>query len=112
MSMGTWFTNESNELNKTYCIGFTSYEGTTARNGNKPYNIEQPKPNSFENWIDKNYKYAFADLKKYNQLSSNNEELFFMQGSLTGNTYHKNFKAQWNKIFDGVFFIREMYPCQ
>lgn len=112
ISMGSIFTSDLSELNKTYIIGFTSHEGTAGRIGNKMYNVEKPNANSFENWINKNYDYAFIDFKKYNQLHPNTNEIFFMQGSLTGNIFHKNFKAQWNKIFDGMFYIKEMYPCK
>lgn len=74
--------------------------------------MDKPGKNGFENWIDKNYEFAFVDFEKYNLSNSNNNEDFFMSGAIKGNWYHKNQKAQWNHIFDGVFYIKEMYPCQ
>jgi erythromycin esterase len=111
-TMGSVFTEDSITLKNTYIIGFTSYGGTAGRLSSKPYKVEKPEKNSFENWIDKRYSYAFVDFKKYNLSNSNNHDNFFMSGATKGNWYHKNHKAQWNDIFDGVFYIKEMYPCQ
>jgi erythromycin esterase-like protein len=109
-TMGSVFT-DSSTLKNTYVIGFTSYEGTAGRLNSKIYKVEKPEKNSFENWINKKYKYAFVDFEKYNLSNSNNNDNFFMSGSIKA-PYHKNQKAQWNHIFDGVFYIKEMYPCQ
>jgi len=111
-TMASVFTEDSTTLKNTYIIGFTSYEGTAGRLYSKIYKVDKPKKNSFENWIDKKYNYAFVDFKKYNSTNSNNQDNFFMSGAIKGNWYHKNQKAQWNHIFDGVFYIKEMYPCQ
>lgn len=110
-TMGSVFTEDSNTLKNTYVIGFTSYEGTAGRLNSKIYKVEKPEKNSFENWIDKKYKYAFVDFEKYNSSNSNNNDDFFLSGSIKA-PYHKNQKAQWNHIFDGVFYIKDMYPCQ
>jgi erythromycin esterase len=61
--MGSIFTEDSSWKNNTYIIGFTSYEGTAGRTFDKKYKVSRPKSNSFENWISKDYKYAFVDLK-------------------------------------------------
>lgn len=111
-TMGSIFTEDSTTFKNTYIIGFTSYGGTAGRLNSKPYKADNPEKNSFENWIDKNYKYAFVDFKKYNSSQSNTQDNFFMSGATKGRLYHKNQKAQWNHIFDGVFYIKEMYPCQ
>ncbi len=110
-TMGGIFTEDSNGLKNTYVIGFTSYEGTGGRINSKIYNVDKPEKNSFENWIDKKYKYAFVDFEKYNLSTSNSNDDFYMSGSVKV-PYHKNQKAQWNHIFDGVFYIKEMYPCE
>lgn len=109
--MGSLFTKDSNTLKNTYVIGLTSYEGTAGRLNSKIYKVDKLEKNSFENWINNQYKYAFVDFKKYNSANSNNHDNFFMSGAIKI-PYHKNQKAQWNYIFDGVFYIREMYPCQ
>lgn len=113
ISMGSVFTKDSSIMNKTYIIGFTSYQGTFGRLTNKEiYRVGKPKKNSFENWIDKEYNYAFIDFKKYNSSNSNSFESFNMSGAVKGGQYHENYKAQWNHIFDGVFYIKNMYPCE
>jgi erythromycin esterase-like protein len=117
MTMGTYFT-DSPEGKNTYILGFTSYEGTTGRlyvynNGNiKDYKLNKPKTNSFENWVNGSYDFAFTDFKKFNAAHPGYKEEFDMSGAVKGGAYHKNYKASWNNIFDGVFFIRKMYPCE
>ncbi len=111
-TMGSVFTEDTNSFKNTYIIGFTSYEGTAGRINQKIYKVNRPEKNSLENWINKKYNYAFVDFKKYNSSNSNNQDNFFMSGATKGNSYHKNQKAQWNHIFDGVFYIKEMYACQ
>ena len=110
-SMASIFTADSTTMNQTYIIGFTSYQGTTGRIFQKSYSAEKPKPNSFENWINQDYSYAFVDFKSYNRSTSDKSESFYLKGSLIGNKLHKNFKAEWTKVFDGVFYLKEMYPC-
>ena len=111
-TMGGDFTSD-NDLNKeTYIIGFTSYSGTAGRLSQKKYDLPKPKKNSFENWINKKYDFAFIDFKPYNLNNPTMNEDFYMSGSVKGNMLHSYNKAQWNKIFDGVFFIRNMYPCE
>jgi len=111
--MGSVFTSDSINLRNTYVLGFTSYEGSSGRLfQKKAYKVDKPKENSFENWVDKSFEYAFTDFKQYNILFPNNSQSFYMSGAVKGNFYHKNDKAQWNNIFDGVFYIKEMYPCK
>jgi erythromycin esterase-like protein len=113
MPMGSVFTADTLNLKTTYVLGFTSYEGTAGRLfKNKTYKIDKPKENGFENWIDKSFEYAFVDFKKYNSKYANTTDNFYMSGAVKGNWYHKNDKAQWNKIFDGVFYIKTMFPCK
>ena len=113
MPMGSVFTADTLNFKSTYVVGFTSYEGTAGRLfKNKTYKVDKPKENSFENWIDKSFNYAFVDFKKYNSKYTNASDNFYMSGAVKGNLYHKNDKAQWNKIFDGVFYIKTMFPCK
>jgi erythromycin esterase len=109
-TMGSVFTEDSTILKNTYIIGFTSYQGTAGRLNTKIYKVDKPEKNSFENWIDKTYKYAFVDFEKYNSSNAGNSDNFYMSGAVNY-PYHRNRKAQWNHIFDGVFYIKEMYPC-
>jgi erythromycin esterase-like protein len=112
-TMGTVFTSDSIFMKQTYILGFTSYEGTTGRlYGGKVYEVTKPERNSLENWVASKYDFAFVDFKQFNLLHPDENENFNMSGATKGNLYHKNAKAQWNKVFDGVFFIRHMYPCE
>jgi len=106
-AMGSFFTSDSLLMSSTYIIGFTSYDGEAGRLGFKNYSINKPRSNSFENWISEKYDYAFVDFKKYNKIFPNKFESFFMKG-----LGHNNFKNEWSRIFDGVFYIKKMYPCQ
>jgi erythromycin esterase-like protein len=109
ITMGTVFTQDSLLLKQTYIIGFTSYQGTAGRLFQKTYKLEKPKSGSFENWINSKYNYAFVNFKEYNSADS---EMFFLSGSIKGNGHHTSHQGIWNRIFDGVFFIRDMYPCE
>ncbi len=111
VTMGAVFTQENFTKDKTYILGFTSYEGTAGRIFWKKYKIEKPRSNTFETWIDPKLDYVFVDFKKYNLLNPSLNESFYMSGSIKGNEQHTNHQAQWSKIFDGVFYIKRMYPC-
>lgn len=111
-TMGGTFTSDSALADTTYIIGFTSYRGTAGRIGRKKYRIRKPKANSFENWINPDYDYAFTDFKKYRMENPGKNEFFLMSGSVKGNAHHTSSKAQWTNIFDGIFYIKEMYPCR
>jgi erythromycin esterase-like protein len=111
ISMTSIFTADSIIMSKVYIIGFTSYQGTTGRLFQNNYPVQNPKRNSFENWIDKSYNYAFVDFKTYNRSNPIKSENFYLKGSLSGNLFHKNFKTEWTKVFDGVFYLKNMYPC-
>lgn len=104
ISMSSFFTRDSSLLQKSYIIGFTSYEGEAGRLGMKTFKIRKPKSDGFENWINKNFDYAFVDFRKY----GGDSEQFYLKG-LGHNTF---FKKDWTKIFDGIFYIKEMYPCE
>ncbi len=109
-SMGTEFTKDSSQNKNTYIIGFTSYKGTAGRLTTTPYTIQQPAANSIENWFDSSLNYGFIDFKKFNNLHPNNAVEFKMKASIAG--FNKNHNAQWTHIFDGVFYIKNMYPCK
>lgn len=111
VSMGTEFTKDSLYNNNTYIIGFTSYAGETGIAGTKPYAVETPVKNSFENWVNGSYNYAFVDFRKFNSLNESRETEFKMNGSVVY-VLHKKYTAAWTRIFDGVFYIKNMYPCK
>lgn len=107
-SMGYFFTKDSSYQKRTYILGFTSYKGTAGRLFmNRNYTVAKPNRNGFENWIKKSVDYSFVDFNGYNKNQPENSQLFYLKGS-----GHRNAQQPWTKIYNGVFFIREMYPCK
>lgn len=107
VSMGTVLTGELG-MKDIYIIGFTSYRGKYGRLFSRKYTVDKPRRNSFESWIEQNHAYAFVDFTRYNK-NDKEVESFYLKGSIK--QVHKNQLAAWTKIFDGVFYIRDMYPC-
>jgi erythromycin esterase len=102
--MGGIFSAASLPVVKTYSIGFTSLRGSAGGFEEKHYQVPKYKSNSFESWVmDKNFDFGFVD---FNRLSDRNEE-FLMKGEM----YHRYANADWANIFDAVFYVKEMYPC-
>ncbi len=108
ISMGNYFASDEKYLNETYVMGFTSYEGEAGRLGFETYSVRKPKPNGFENWINKSYDYSFVNFKSYNNQYPTKSENFYLKGL----GHNSAFEKDWTKVFDGIFFIREMYPCK
>ena len=106
ITMGSFFTHDPEILRNTYIIGFNSYDGTAGRLGMKDYKVPPPRKNGFETWIPEQYEYAFTDLRPFNVSHPVNPERFFMKG-----LGHQSMKTNWSSVFDGVFFVRHMYPC-
>ena len=106
-SMGRFFTHDEQLGQKTYIIGFNSYEGMAGRLGGEKYKLEKPMKFGFENWIDSNRSYAFVDFKKFNRANGDKSAIFNMKA-----LGHISMKLEWTKLFDGIFFIRTMYPCE
>ncbi|MFI5160303.1 MAG: erythromycin esterase family protein [Sphingobacteriales bacterium] len=105
-TMGDVFAkNEKN--GKVYSIGFTSYKGEAGRLNTKPHKVYEPRGNGFETWINQKHDYAFVDFQKFNSQNQNADEYFYMKS-----LGHLSYFAKWNYVFDGIFFIRNMYPCE
>ena len=112
ISMATEFVKDKELGVLTYSLGFTSFDGEAGRIGTKTFTVDNPDKNGLETWIDNSVNYAFIDFKKFNSLYPQFEDEFEMKSCVSDNNVHKSYPAQWNKIFDGVFFIRHMYPCK
>lgn len=95
-----------------YSLGFTSYNATSiwTTKPEQPIYAEKPTKKSFENWINKRWNFAFVDWSKWNKSTSGNQP-FSMKGSLEF-TQHRNSVNYWNKLYDGVFFIRQVEGCK
>jgi len=86
-----------------YIIGFNSYTGTAGRITSKQFTVAESQKEWFESWIkSKGYEYAFINFKNYR----NREDSFIMKGF-----GHSPQKGNWTNVFDGVFYIKNMYPC-
>ena len=55
---------------------------------------------------EKKHDFAFVDFNVFKKDHSHISEAFFM-----GGVRHLQQQADWTKAFDGVFYIRNMYPC-
>jgi erythromycin esterase-like protein len=108
VAMGSFFTKDSILLRDTYIIGFTSYRGEAGRLSTKKYTVRKPEPNGFENWINKSYEFSFVSFKKYREEFPGSNETFYLKGL----GHYSAFRKDWTKVFDGVFFIRNMYACE
>lgn len=107
-NMGHFFTRDSLLNAQTYILGFSSKLGTAGRITNpKTYHVSSIKKNSFESWIADSTQFAFIDFKKYRGLNPKPMEYFNMKGK-----HHSYNEAVWTEVFDGIFYIRDMYPCE
>ncbi|MGF1923650.1 MAG: erythromycin esterase family protein, partial [Bacteroidia bacterium] len=107
VSMGHFFTRDSALNKQTYILGFSSNRGTAGRISNsQKYQVLPPLPNGFENWFSNETNYAFVDFKKYRESNPKLLPYFNMKGK-----YHINNEAAWTSVFDGIFYIKDMYPC-
>lgn len=111
ISMATEFVKDSEMDKLTYVLGFTSYEGEAGRIGTKKFTVDEPNKNGLERWINNSTDYAFIDFKTFNSQYPNFETEFEIKSCVSDNNVHKSYPAQWNRIFDGLFFIRHMYAC-
>lgn len=95
-----------------YALGFTSAEATSVWTTRPDYTTiaEEPAKNGFENWIPKNWNYAFMDWSDLNQ-KIKSPVAFSMKGSLPM-SQHRNLSYPWQKAFDGIFFIRKIEGCK
>jgi erythromycin esterase-like protein len=107
-SMGYIFTKQTNHANETYVLGFTGQTGKSGRISLKPYNVPSPAKNSIEQWLsEQQLQYAFVDFKTFNNQYPDFADNFSMKW-----IHWQNEKADWTKVFDGVFYIKEMQPCK
>jgi erythromycin esterase len=107
ITMGQYLYFDTSLKAKIYSIGFTSKQGTSGRLWEKNFVIDKPKNNSLENWINDSIPYAFMDFTAFNKKFPGFNEEFNMRG-----WRYQSFKNQWDKAFDGLFYIKEMYPCE
>ncbi len=106
-NMGGIFTSDQKLHAQTYVLGFNSRTGTAGRiNNSQKFSVKPPTENSFETWIPDSFHYAFVDFKRFRINNPREKEPFSMKGLGHGAT-----NSVWTDHFDGVFYLRDMYPC-
>lgn len=105
-TMGSEYCRNPTHREETYVMGFTSYEGRAGRLGTRIYEVRAPRAGAFEKWIDPALDYAFVDFKRYNLSYPQANEPFFLSGF-----GHIGSRGIWNRVFDGIIYIKNMYPC-
>ncbi len=110
-SMGSFLAHEFKHEEEMYILGFTSYQGFTNWTNSDTYDmiLRKPHKDGFENWIPKEWMFAFTDFKKFNKINPGKKEVFQMKGSTYLN--HASTPMPWTSVFDGMFFIRNMSGC-
>ncbi|MET0636960.1 MAG: erythromycin esterase family protein [Chitinophagaceae bacterium] len=115
-SMASYFINDTT-LQNVYSIGFTSRSGWAGRIMEKKHQLPKHRSNSLEMWVEDSITEGFVDFKPFNLLNKQYKEPFYMAGGIIGGNenerqpYHKDHYASWNLIFDGIYYIKEMFPC-
>jgi erythromycin esterase len=111
--MGNHFLEKSRMKDSVYVIGFTSARGEAGMLGKTPYRFKTRGRSSFEKWQSKTgVKYAFVDFKAFNAQIGSKNVTFRMAGSGGLGYGHYSHKAPWHRIYDGVFYIRDMERCR
>ncbi|MDQ1142786.1 erythromycin esterase family protein [Pedobacter agri] len=105
-NMGSYLTADRDLNSQIYVVGFNSRTTTYGRiTGNKIFAVEEPSKSGFESWIPENIPYAFVDFQRYRARNPSEKKYFPMKGA-----YHITNFAPWIEIYDGIFYIRDMYP--
>ena len=107
-TMGTHFCRKPGNEDQTYILGFTSGTGMAGRitMPGRQYKLSKPAKNSFETWFG-NTPFTFIDFISYNRISP--QPPFFKMKGL-GHIW--NGTMQWTKNYDGIIYIRDMFPCK
>ncbi|MBC7418455.1 MAG: erythromycin esterase family protein, partial [Pedobacter sp.] len=106
-NMGSYLAVDQQLNKQSYFLGFNSRLGTSGRiTIDKKFAVELPVKNSFESWIPETVPYAFVDFKQFRKESPSGKKYFLMKG-----VYHITDSASWTDVYDGIFYIRDMYPC-
>jgi erythromycin esterase-like protein len=111
-NMGTNFVKDSLSAAGTYVLGFASYRGEAGRLGTNQFSVEAPHKNGLENWMPGSAAYGFVDFKSYNSKFSSPTIPFFMKSPAHYTIPTKVVKVPWNLVYDGIFFIRDMYAAK
>jgi len=105
-TLGTTFTRDSQFADKTYILGFTSSTGESQTVMQRmPFQIRYAS-SGFESWIADTVHFGFVDFRQFNRIQQGYNNHFILKAR-----GHSPIMAKWTNIFDGVFYIRRMYPA-
>jgi erythromycin esterase-like protein len=105
-TLGGEYMEDSLHRRESYSIGFCSREGKAGRLGWPVYDLAKIRKDGFERWMPDSLRFGFVDFSAYNAANPDGREQFFS----TGYSHHE-IRAIWNRVFDGMIYIKEMYPC-
>ena len=106
--MGTVFTSDRLNNEETYVLGFSSRTGSYRRvNFPEARYVPEPDRNGFETWVKDEQAYAFVDFKRFRLENPGFSGRFSMKGR-----GQSKGRGVWTEVFDGVFYIRDMFPCE
>ena len=106
-NMGSRFVSTANRERESYVIGFTSYEGDTKNWDGTSYKFSSPEKESVEGWLfQKGYSAAFFDFKSFRRRYAKVNDTFYMAG-----IRHLQQLDNWPLFYDGIIYLKSMYPC-
>lgn len=107
-TMGSELTHYFN-MEDIYVLGFSSLQGKWGRINMAPkHEVGIANSNGLENWIsNKGIKVGFVDFSKLKDDVLRNEKF-----ELKGYSHAPSMNLPWGQIYDGLFYIQDMYPCE
>lgn len=106
-NMGSRYISNSTRERQSYVIGFTSHDGNTKNWEGTSYNFSSPETESVEGWLfQKGYNAAFFDFRSFRKKHTNMNDSFYMAG-----IRHLQQKDNWTMFYDGIVYLKTMYPC-
>ncbi len=104
-NMAQYFFDDSLMKAKSHIIIFTSRKGHFAMIEDPVLEIKKCKKKSFEDFVPQSVKLGFIDFEKYNN-NVNYPDNFLFRGIL-----HDCYEMKFKGAFDGLIYIKTMYPC-
>ncbi|WP_164974217.1 erythromycin esterase family protein [Filimonas effusa] len=114
-NMGSLLAETAALQGNVYSLGITSAIGShgwfnDGMHGDreKIQSVSFGQKESIDGWLlEKGDPFAFINFRRFNKKYPDFKEAFYMKGR--GHIYQKE---SWNRHYDGVFYIKEMYPCR
>lgn len=108
INMGSYVYENIKQKDDLYILGFNSYGGVAGDISNEKFKITKPLPNFFESWVNElDYKFAFLNFKEIPKQYNSDQYGFLMKG-----IFHSPMKTNWSNVYDGIFYIENMEPCE